>query len=80
MLISILSQEQLRKQSPVPVLSARGVRDEGVKPQGSLGLAGLATAMGRIKFPESSNPAAFLDLWVFILALKWEARKPRNSC
>lgn len=38
MLISVLSQEQLHRRSPVPVLGAREVRAEGVKPQGSLGL------------------------------------------
>ena len=65
----------------MPVLSARGVRAKrGVKPQGSLGLAQPAAAMDRIKYPESFTPAVFMDLWVFILAFKWEARKSRNNC
>lgn len=63
MLISILSQEQLHRQSPVPVLSTRGVRVErGVKPQGSLGLVQPATPTDRIRFPASFIPPAFLDL------------------
>jgi len=73
------SLEQIRRQSPMPVLSAHGVRAAGVKPWGSPGLA-QPTAMGRIKFPESSVPEAFQDLWAFILAVKWEARKSRNNC
>lgn len=76
MLISILSQEQLRRQSPMPVPRAA----RGVKPPGSLGLGQPATALDRIKLPESFAPAAFLDLWVFVLAFEWETRKSRNNC
>lgn len=65
MLISVLSQEQLHRRSPVPVLGAREVRAEGVKPQGSLGLAQPATAMGKIKFPEFHSCSFFGSLGVY---------------
>lgn len=59
MLISVLSQEQLCRQSPVPVLSAHKARAEGVKLPGRLVSAQPATTVGSIRLPESSTPAAF---------------------